>query len=80
MPMRRTFDGKVYSLRVIDRECCEPDSRLNSSFFYAMQRHHETGRPYLIGWYGHVILDCQENRKLLKSEEFGGVAAATKAL
>ena len=78
--MKRTFNGKVYGLRVIDRECCEPDSRLSGSFIYAMQRHHETGRPYLIGWYGHVMLDCRENRKLFKSEEFGGIAATTKVL
>jgi hypothetical protein len=77
--MKRTFNGKVYGLRVIDRECCASDSRLTGSLIYAMQRHYETGKPYLCSIYGHVLHDCSDNREALKALNVP-IAAVSRAL
>jgi hypothetical protein len=60
------LDRNRYSLRVTD---CEYVPFLNgaASLDYALHRHHETGCRHLIGVYGHVVLDCRHNRKLLRS-------------
>jgi hypothetical protein len=45
-----------------------------------MQRHAETGKPYIVSAYGHVMFDCPHNRSVLMSDDFGPVAAFTVAL
>jgi hypothetical protein len=81
MLLTRCFDGNRYGLRAFDRDSAECHG-LRSSIIYAMQRHHETGKPYLCGVYGHAMVDCKENRKIIRSlcDDGEGIAAVTKLL
>jgi hypothetical protein len=77
--MKRTINGRKYGLRVMDRDAVSSPG-LAGSLIYAMQRHAETGRPYMVSSHGHVTLDCPHNRSVLMSDDFGSVAAFTVAL
>lgn len=77
--MKRTIGGRKYGLRVMDRNAVASPG-LASALNYAMQRHAETGKPYIVSAYGHVTLDCPHNRSVLMSDDFGPVAAFTVAL
>jgi hypothetical protein len=81
MLLTRCFDGNRYGLSAFDKDSAECHG-LASSIIYAMQRHHETGKPYLCGIYGHVMVDCKENRKTIRSlcDDVEGIAAVTKLL
>jgi hypothetical protein len=76
--MQRTIQDRKYGLRVMDRDAVTSPG-LAGSLSYAMQRHHETGRPYLCSIYGHAMIDCPHNRELLKQLD-APIAATTKAL
>jgi len=79
--LTRCFNGNHYGLRAFDKDSAKCHS-LASSLIYAMQRHHETGKPYLCGVYGHVMVDCRENKKTIRSlcDDGEGIAAVTKLL
>jgi hypothetical protein len=78
MARSRTIEGKRYDLRIWPGQFELANSRgLSGSIAYAMQRHHETGRPYLVSRFGHVLLDCAENRTLMRGNDIGGITCAT---
>lgn len=83
MLLTRCFDGNRYGLRIFDKSLdLAGHHGLGSSIYYAWQRRHETGKPYLCGVYGHVMLDCKENRKTIRSlcDDGEGIACVTKLL
>lgn len=77
--MKRIINGKKYGLRVMDRDAVASPG-LASTLIYAMQRHAETGKRYMVSAHGHVTLDCPHNHSVLMSDDFGPVVAFTVAL
>jgi hypothetical protein len=79
MRYRRTIQGKVFSLRVYDADAASSHG-LAGSIAYAQQRHAETGTPYLVGVLGHVMVDCRNNRTVLREIASAGIAGVTVRL